>query len=154
MTRVLINPEVVKAIKHEMNLFPRRECAGALIGEIEAGGSVIKVLKATSSGPRAAHYLGAVSPDVTFLNREIERAERDGLQFIGEWHNHPDNFASPSPSDVQTILTIMSDNELKQYLALIVTDHNREVHINAHLFTEDGICTRVSWEVSSTNVKI
>ena len=153
MSIVLFSPGVTENIQYEVERFPHVECAGLLLGDVENEGSTIRVLKSSGSGPKAKHNCASISPDIGFLNREIMEAEMSGLKFLGEWHNHPGSLKVPSFGDIATITEIMSDANLEQYLAAIVTREQDGIEINTYLFTKDSSCKNIPCASILTGLK-
>lgn len=133
MYRIFVHPKVITTIQSVTKQFPDQECAGLLLGT-KKGKNDIWVLKVSDDGPMTQRSHGSVSPDVKYLNRLIRKAEDDGLQFLGEWHKHPGAFSELSEGDVSTIKQIMDDNDLKEYLAIVVSGWGRFMQINPYMF--------------------
>ena len=144
MYRIFIHPKVITTIQSGVKQFSDQECAGLLLG-IKKDENVIWVLKSSGDGPMTRRSYGSVSPDVNYLNRLIRKAESKGLQFLGEWHKHPGAFSEPSQGDVSTIKQIMDDNNLKEYLAIVVSGSGKFMQINPYMFSTIVRYDKAEW---------
>ncbi len=95
------------------------ETGGLLLGR-KLPDNVFLVLQATNGGPNAKRSRSSFSPDTEYLNRCIERAERAGILFLGQWHLHPGSISKPSGGDERTIEQTIATSNLDYFAALIV----------------------------------
>jgi len=63
------------------------------------------------SGPHAVRTPGSFSFDPDFLNPELNKAKRLGLQWIGVWHVHPEGSPGPSITDLSAATGLLADPE-------------------------------------------
>ena len=85
----------------------KRESRGQLFAKVR--GENWKILCAT--GPRANDVRGRFR---FWPNRESEQAEifehyEEGLEYVGEWHTHPQDRPSPSASDIKSVNNIVRE---------------------------------------------
>lgn len=144
MYRIFIHPKVIRTIQSVTKQFPSEECAGLLLG-VKKGNNDVWIVKSSDDGPMTQRSHGSVSPDVNYLNRLIKKAENEGMQFLGEWHKHPGAFSTLSQGDVSTIKQIMDDNNLSEYLAIIVSGSGEFMQINPYTFSRAVRYDRAKW---------
>jgi len=149
MNHIIIDLDALRTIQSETARFPHNECAGLLLGVKENDGRLIKIIKSHGNGPKAEHTSGSVSPDVDFFNKLIRETEREGLEFIGEWHRHPGTFSTPSQGDVSAIEQIMKVNNLQNYVAIIVTGFGENIEINPYIFRMVPTYEKATYQIQS-----
>lgn len=88
----------------------KREAGGQLFAEIR--GDVWHVVAAT--GPRAADRRGRFHfwPDRKAEQREIDQHFSAGLEYIGDWHTHPEQVPTPSRDDIISIKNVVRESTL------------------------------------------
>ena len=102
------------------------ETGGLLLGRDPENTGSIEVVRAAGPGPRATRKPGYFLRDLIYSQRLARLAyEREGLQWIGDWHTHPKGPAHPSTSDVAVYARHLSDRDLdfEAFVAIIVTPH-------------------------------
>jgi len=60
-------------------------------------------------GPRAKHGRATFEPDYDFQEDEIAKAyasSGENLEYLGDWHSHPDGSFHPSETDVRVLRKI------------------------------------------------
>lgn len=134
MDYVLIDPDVIKTIQSDTARCPYSECAGLLLGAWRNETEPTRIVRSYGDGPSSESTVSSVSPDVNYFNKLIRAAEKDGLEFLGEWHKHPGSFSYPSSGDVSTIEEIMKLNNLQMYVAMIITGFGEQIEIHPYLF--------------------
>jgi integrative and conjugative element protein (TIGR02256 family) len=98
-----------------------RETGGILLGRSQIDGVVVR--HAGGPGPGASR-----TPDTFHRDLEFARAlaadvwNRDGSQWVGEWHTHPSRNYSPSARDLSSYRAHLADDELgfTEFICLIV----------------------------------
>ncbi|AOO82278.1 Mov34/MPN/PAD-1 family protein [Bosea vaviloviae] len=105
---------------HRQMHFWHREAGGQLFGISKPGHWVI--LDAT--GPRTEDRRSrfAFWPSRAAEQREIEAYHERGLEYLGDWHTHPENEPTPSSKDIDTIRDIVreSQHHLPGFLLCII----------------------------------
>jgi proteasome lid subunit RPN8/RPN11 len=100
------------------------ETGGILLGHDLDVGDVVAVSLATGPGPRAVLRADYFSRDLGFAARVARLAyERDGLQWVGDWHTHPEGGLAPSDFDLANYAAQLDDSDLgfTAFVAVIVT---------------------------------
>jgi hypothetical protein len=103
-----------------------KETGGILLGRDPNAGGLIEVLLAAGPGTQAIRGPSYFLRDLHYSRRLARLAyEREGLQWVGDWHTHPRGPAGPSDFDLQTYASHLSDRELnfEAFVAVIVTPH-------------------------------
>lgn len=101
-----------------------KETGGILLGRDPDAEGIIEVLLAAGPGPQALRGRSYFLRDLHYSRRLARLAyEREGLQWVGDWHTHPRGPASPSNFDLHTYTSHLSDRELnfEAFVAVIVT---------------------------------
>lgn len=88
----------------------KREAGGQLFAEIKD--DVWRVVAAT--GPSAADRRGRFHfwPDRKSEQREIDQYFSAGLEYVGDWHTHPEQVPTPSRSDITSIENVVRESTL------------------------------------------
>jgi len=105
---------------HRQRRWYHSEAGGQLFARFAEGS--VNVVEAT--GPRNTDQRGRTyyRPDRNAEQREIDEMFKRGLHFVGDWHTHPENFPTPSPSDKLSIAETLakSRHALNGLLLVIV----------------------------------
>lgn len=117
-------------------------------------GKIIRILKTYGDGPKTKRGYAFVSPDIEFFNELIRKSEDEGLEFIGQWHRHPGTLSTPTQGDISTIKQIMDYNNLREYVAMIVTGVRESAEINTYIFKNIFTYDKVKWEVERPDVTL
>lgn len=95
------------------------ETGGVLIGSYDMLRKVVFVADIVGSPPDSYEYPTAYIRGIKDLGRELDRI-RDitagGLQYIGEWHSHPDGYGPRMSSDDMLLFTWLYENMYKEGL--------------------------------------
>ncbi|WP_063800339.1 Mov34/MPN/PAD-1 family protein [Bradyrhizobium lablabi] len=106
--------------RHKQIRFWQREAGGLLFARMNL--PVISVCRITGPrfGDRRSRY--SYRPDERAEQREIEKMFRDDFHFVGCWHTHPEDFASPSKLDTRNISDCVrrSQHALNGFVMVIV----------------------------------
>lgn len=100
------------------------ETGGILLGRDPDTEGVIKVMLAAGPGPKAIRSRSYFLRDLHYSRRLARLAyDREGLQWVGDWHTHPLGPANPSSFDLHTYTSHLFDRELdfEAFVAVIVT---------------------------------
>ncbi|MDO9439333.1 MAG: Mov34/MPN/PAD-1 family protein [Beijerinckiaceae bacterium] len=105
---------------HRQIHFWNRETGGQLFGVSKPGHWI--VMEAT--GPRTDDLRGRFSfwPSREAEQNEIEAYYARGLEYLGDWHTHPERRPIPSSKDIETIQDIVrkSQHHLPGFLLCII----------------------------------
>jgi integrative and conjugative element protein (TIGR02256 family) len=106
--------------RHRQTRFWHREAGGLLFSRLTL--PTIDICAIT--GPRRTDRRGRYSywPDERAEQREIDKMFLRGLHFVGCWHTHPEDVASPSNIDTRNISDCIrrSDHALNGFVMVIV----------------------------------
>ena len=106
--------------RHRQTRFWHREAGGLLFARLHL--PVVEVVEAT--GPRRTDGRARYSywPDHEAERAEIESRFRRDLHFVGCWHTHPEDVASPSHVDVRNTADCVrrSHHSLTGFLLVVV----------------------------------
>jgi proteasome lid subunit RPN8/RPN11 len=103
-----------------------QETGGILLGRDPDAEGLIEVLLAAGPGPHAIRSPSYFLRDLHYSRRLARLVyEREGLQWVGDWHTHPRGPVCPSSFDLWTYAAHLFDRELnfEAFVAVIVTPH-------------------------------
>ena len=106
---VQFSPGVLKVFDaHRQKGWFSREAGGQLFADIKC--DVWHVVAAT--GPRSADRRGRFHfwPDRKAEQREIDQHFATGLQYVGDWHTHPEKIPTPSRDDIYSIENVVRES--------------------------------------------
>jgi len=135
---------------------PGVETGGVLVGFVDARLIAVVVTAASGPGPRATHGRYHFNRDARFCQRFLDEsasATRGVVDFVGEWHKHPEPDPHPSSQDRATYVALAGRgaSDTPRPLVLIVgTWPTPRGHVyvgtNAFVFSADGFEQRkVEW---------
>ena len=118
---VRIYPDALAIFEaYRQHRFFHREAGGQLFARVRANDWDI----VTATGPRARDRRGRFSfwPHRASEQQEIFEHHAKGLDYVGDWHTHPEDTPSPSPDDLTSIAEVVrqSTHHLPGFLLLIV----------------------------------
>jgi integrative and conjugative element protein (TIGR02256 family) len=129
---------------HRQTRFYHREAGGQLFGKSKPGHWVIE----DATGPRKEDRRGRFSflPSRTVEQREIEAFHARGLEYLGDWHTHPENQPAPSGKDIDTINSIVreSKHHLPGFLLCIIGRAEFSAGMWLSFHDNDGVASRIS----------
>jgi integrative and conjugative element protein (TIGR02256 family) len=105
---------------HRQRRFFQREAGGQLFARVRDNDWEI----ITATGPRSRDRRGRFSfwPHRASEQEEIFEHHALGLDYVGDWHTHPEDAPTPSPDDLTSIAEVVrrSTHHLPGFLLLIV----------------------------------
>lgn len=110
---VWISSDVLAFLCAEASSAAPNETGGVLLGYRVGSPSEPVVTSALGPGPKAVHELSRFAPDYEYHESEVARLyrESDGcLQYLGDWHSHPNNPGHLSECDAETLHRICLDS--------------------------------------------
>jgi integrative and conjugative element protein (TIGR02256 family) len=106
---VRFSPDVLNIFDiHRQRGWFSREAGGQLFATVR--GDVWRVVAAT--GPRSADRRGRFHfwPDRNAEQREIDQHFVTGLNYVGDWHTHPEKVPTPSMGDIFSIENVVRES--------------------------------------------
>jgi len=153
--RVHVLASAVRTIAEESESKPGSETGGVLVGFFDSGLGAIVVTAASGPGPLAHHGPSTFNRDRAYCQAFLDThaaATRGLVDFVGEWHKHPEPNPWPSPVDVKTYTRLAIDPQCHVSLPLVlivgvstcslappVESYHRT---NAFVFCRDGFTPR------------
>jgi integrative and conjugative element protein (TIGR02256 family) len=111
-----------------------REAGGQLFAKI--GDKEISIVHATTPGLFDLRSRFGFRPNRKTAQLEIDKHYKQGLHFVGEWHTHPEAHPTPSGSDLESMLEMVtiSVHALSGYIMLIVgtAEDAKSIHASIH----------------------
>lgn len=108
---VRLSPDVLRVFDtHRQTGWFSKEVGGQLFADIK--GDVWYVVAAT--GPRKTDRRGRFHfwPDRKAEQREIDQYYATGLDYVGDWHTHPEKVPTPSQNDIISIENVVRESTL------------------------------------------
>lgn len=115
MSRCFIPVPVLSALYSEATRLAPLETGGVLLGA-ESGGD-LWIDAAVDAGPLAIHEPTRFVPDHDYQEHaigELYRSSGRSLEYLGDWHSHPDGSENLSRSDIQTLNSIAAFGPARQ----------------------------------------
>ena len=147
---------VESAIEFECKRKPGVETGGVLVGFIDESKDAVVVVSASGPGPRALHRSHRFNRDAVFCQAWLDEwvRESDGrLDFVGEWHSHPETHPTPSSVDVGTFTRLAANPACHlDRLALLIAGtraggrwraRDQLTRVNGWSVRADGVAERV-----------
>lgn len=106
---VRFSPDVLIVFDaHRQKRWLSKEAGGQLFATID--GNSWHVVAAT--GPKAADRRGRFHfwPDRKTEQREIDQHFAAGLEYVGDWHTHPEKVPAPSHDDIFSIKNVVRES--------------------------------------------
>lgn len=118
---VSIGPEALTTFDaHRQRRFYQREAGGQLFARVRDDDWEIFA----ATGPRSRDRRGRFSfrPHRASEQEEIFQHYALGLDYVGDWHTHPEDMPTPSPDDLSSIAEVVrrSTHHLPGFLLVIV----------------------------------
>lgn len=95
------DPVLAHFDRHRQTRFWQREAGGLLFARLEL--PIISVCAVTGPRRRDQRSRYSYRPNEAAEQREIDEMFRRKLHFVGCWHTHPEDIASPSDVDTRNI---------------------------------------------------
>jgi [CysO sulfur-carrier protein]-S-L-cysteine hydrolase len=154
--QLLLPPQIIKRLRRELGRAGRKEVGGLLMGEHVRDETfrVIEVSVQRSGGSRACFVRDPANHQVQlqeFFSRTGENYTR--FNYLGEWHSHPSFEPYPSPTDIQTMQSIVHDPSTGvNFLVLLIPrlSTGGKIEITATAFRPDAYPTAVSVSVEAS----
>lgn len=139
---------------HRQRRFYQREAGGQLFARVRDNDWEI----ASATGPRSRDRRGRFSfwPHRPSEQEEIFQHHVLGLDYVGDWHTHPEDVPTPSPDDLSSITELVrrSTHHLPGFLLLIVGRKPFPKGLCASFHTRGGngvVAESISFSASSDN---
>lgn len=155
--QLLLPIQVAKRLQREMRRAGRREIGGLLMGE-HLNDEMFRVvdISVQRSGGSQACFVRNPGEHQSQLQEFFDRtgANYSRFNYLGEWHSHPSFEPYPSPTDIQTMQSIVDDPATGvNFLVLLIPSLStrRSVEITATAFSPGAhpIAIQVSVEGDS-----
>jgi integrative and conjugative element protein (TIGR02256 family) len=129
--QVLLAPQVTKRLQRELRRAGSREIGGLLLAE-HVGEELFRVVEISvqSSGGTHVGFMRDPRWHRRQLNSFFRRTGEDYTRFnyLGEWHSHPSFSVDPSPTDIETMQSIVENPAVAvNFLVLVVCKLNAVV---------------------------
>lgn len=131
---ILTNTVLAHFRRHRQNHWWRSEAGGQLFARFDGG----RVLVEEATGPRPGDQRGRnfYHPDQRAEQREIDARHRNGFNYVGDWHTHPEPQPVPSASDLASIAESVrrSAHGLGGFILVVVgtEDPPGGLHLSVH----------------------
>lgn len=95
-------------LHHRQRRFYSRESGGQMFGKLSPNHWRIEVATGPRSGDRRGRF--HFWPDRRAEQDEINRFYDQGLEFVGDWHTHPEDAPQPSRKDIDSVDNILRES--------------------------------------------
>jgi integrative and conjugative element protein (TIGR02256 family) len=131
--QLLLTTQIAKRLHREMRRAGQQEIGGLLMGEHVAE-EVFRIsdISVQRSGGTHVSFIRDPSKHRAQLQQFFARTGQDYSRFnyLGEWHSHPSFEPTPSPKDIQTMQSIIEDDEVgANFLTLVIITLANEAEI-------------------------
>lgn len=121
MDKVFFSYKACISIKREISKYPEVETGGAMLGFKDLADNSFHVTVIIDGGPKAIRERYSFKCDLDYSNMMIDKliSNSDGnLQYIGEWHSHPQIEPYPSSVDLDSLYN-MANSHTEEVLMVI-----------------------------------
>lgn len=111
LNEILFEETALKIIEEQIQIYGSTETGGVLLGFIDK--EIVVINKVTDPGPGAHHseYYFRADNNYSEMLIDMEYANSGGkIQYIGEWHTHPQIKPIPSYVDFQSLKEIRASH--------------------------------------------
>lgn len=148
--QLLVSLEIHDQVLKELRSAGSREVGGLLFAE-HLGGDIFRLLEVSvqKKGGTAGRFMRDPQEHQEQLNKFFERTgeEHTRFNYLGEWHSHPSFYTVPSPEDIETMESLVSDPSVGANFAvlLIVRRQDSRLAVSATVFrrSEEPLAARV-----------
>ncbi len=130
--KIILNSEVIDEIKKYYNSSLRYETGGVLIGKFNKDNKVIEVIE--------VYELKTNFFSKILYKRNVKKAQKiinkrwhesgGVLNYVGEWHTHPNMRALPSHTDINSLKEIASKvHEILPGVVMIIAGDDNEINL-------------------------
>ncbi|GAA0752058.1 hypothetical protein [Clostridium sartagoforme] len=146
--KIYINEDALKIIYKEVQISRNIETGGILLGSVLLTGDIL-ITHATNPGPNAIKKQNEFQKDYDYSNEIINMLyKKYSIDYLGEWHKHPNNCVKYSSIDYASMIKITNlnsrpclfiivgndfSNENRQHISILSVDP-RENIIKSHEF--------------------
>lgn len=119
--RLILTRTVINHLQKHRQLNARaREAGGQLFAHFE--NSSTRIERATGPRPSDRRGLTTFVPNRSVERREINRLHKEGLQYVGDWHTHPEPIPKPSQTDIDSFKEMFrkSRHDLESFVIVIM----------------------------------
>jgi JAB domain-containing protein similar to deubiquitination enzymes len=151
--RIRLAHDQVQKLKPALERAGTKEIGGQLFGE-QLAPSDFRITELTIQARRGSFarfivdLLQAARDAIRFFDRTEHRYTR--FNYIGEWHSHPSFEISPSATDAQTMIQLVTDTAFRgSFAILIIVRLDGEIlSAGAWLFDPQGTAQAIDLETS------
>lgn len=140
VAKIELPPHLEAMMREETLRHGASETGGLLVGKRE--GDTVKIVAASGPGPQAVHKPTIFERDGAFSQAWLEQTMKDHggkVEYVGEWHSHPNSVPIPSRRDITSLREIGLDpNYLTDCpVMLIVGKQSRDLVIRGYSHPQD-----------------
>lgn len=135
-----IHPDLIKSIHREMERIGSFETGGLLIGYYSEDNSTAVIDKIIFPPENHFYEPRNFELDPKYSNKIIDEEWKQGRRWIGDWHSHPNNPATPSKMDDNVMFGVANSEKanMPEAILLIVGGNNVTGYdLSLHLYRRD-----------------
>lgn len=129
---LIITQECLNEIEHLTLLHYPKEFGGVLVGNYSEDGSSAVVSRVITP-KKYKNSPTSFAPDPQCINQQL-RELPEQLQFLGDWHSHPDGPSQPSLTDRATIAKLATHPTVRTRSPLLLIAQTKRHQVVAHFF--------------------
>jgi integrative and conjugative element protein (TIGR02256 family) len=130
-----ISKDAMKFIYHEVKKPRNVETGGILLGAVLRTGDVL-ITHAIGPGPKAIKKHNEFQKDYDYSVKMLNLLyKRYSIDFLGEWHKHPNNCVKYSPKDYISMVKISRINTWPCFFIIVGNDFSDEENSYINIFS-------------------
>lgn len=132
--KLIITSECLDQIREQTLLHYPKEFGGVLVGNYSEDGSCAIVSRIIIPS-KYRNSPTSFMPDPTCINRQLRQLP-DQLQYLGDWHSHPDGPSQPSATDRATMAKLAAHPEVRTRNPLLLIAQTKCHQVIPHVFVQ------------------
>ena len=132
--KLSITSECLEQIERLALLHHPKEFGGVLIGNYSEAGDcaiVSRIITPTKYKSSPTSF----TPDPACINQQLRQLPEQ-LQYLGDWHSHPDGPCQPSATDKATIAKLAAHPDVRTRSPLLLIAQTRQHQVMPHFFVQ------------------
>jgi len=132
--QLIITGECLEQIKQLTLLHYPKEFGGVLVGNYSEDGSCA-IVSRTIVPTKFKNSPTLFAPDPACINRQLQELPEQ-LQYLGDWHSHPDGPSQPSSTDKATIARLAAHPQVRASTPLLLIAQTKQHQMVPQFFVQ------------------
>jgi proteasome lid subunit RPN8/RPN11 len=132
--KLIVTGECLEQIERLTLLHYPKEFGGVLVGNYSDDGTcaiISRILVPTTYKNSPTSF----TPDPHCINRQLRQLPEQ-LQYLGDWHSHPDGPGQPSATDKATIAKLAAHPDVRTRSPLLLIAQTKQHQVTPHFFVQ------------------